>query len=189
MPTLVLSTQNNPGTATWTDASTLVGGALINTASETQPLAALETPLPLAGVTVPANTLQDGYALNISCAFEVNTAAALNPNNVTLGFKIQGTNTQSGIFAPFTAAPGGAYLGGYVNLYAVFTGGTLVLGGQVFLYDVVGATYVAQIVSTVNSPLSIDYTQPCAIVPVCTSAVDNDITFTASALTVQIVRP
>jgi hypothetical protein len=187
--TLILTTPTNPGTSEWTTASALGVGAYINGASETQTCTAATLTFSQVGITIPANTLQNGMALSIGCQWVVDTSALPNPDFTTiqLGFEIQGINTQTGISVPVTFAPYVVYAGSYINGSAVISTGNLAISGFAIMQETASTNGFASLLS---ATVPLDLTQACTIVPVVviTSVPDPLITVTASNLTVQILR-
>ena len=188
--TLILTTPTNPGTSEWTAATALGVGAYINGASQTQTCTAATLTFSQVGITIPANTLQNGMALSIGCRWGVDTSALPTPDFtlLALGFEIQGTNTQTGIAVPTSVVPYVFFAGSYLNGSAVIAGGNLEVSGLTFLQET--ATAVSAFAALLSATIPLDFTQPCTIVPVCviTSVPDPLITVTAAGLTVQILR-
>jgi hypothetical protein len=187
--TLILTTPSNPGSSEWTDATALGVGAYINGASETQTCTAATLTFSQVGVTIPANTLQNGMALSIGCRWGVDTTALPNPDSTTFkfGFAIQGTNTQTGISVAATCDPYVIYAGSYCNGSAVISAGNLTISGLTFMQQTATVNGFASLLS---ATIPLDFTQACTIVPVIviTSVPDPLVTVTAGGLTAQILR-
>ena len=187
--TLILTTPTNPGTSEWTAATALGVGAYINGASETQTCTAATLTFSQVGITIPANTLQNGMALSIGCRWSVDTSALPTPDFtiLALGFEIQGTNTQTGISVPTSLAPYVVFAGSYLNGSAVISGGNLEVSGLTFLQETATTNGFAALLS---ATIPLDFTQACTILPVVvlTSVPDPLVTVTAGGLTAQILR-
>lgn len=197
--TLILSTATNPGQASWSDSSAIinavVGPVATSLTGDSQPLSLPETSLPLAGVTIPANTLVNGAAIDIQATISFDMTAAGAPVDVVLGLSISGFTTLSGLLRAFQLQPGLIYGGGILNICSVFTtvANEFFFTGMGFLDE----TGPGVPLSTTNgqtrlikSITQIDPTQPCTIYPVVLPSVaDPNVIVTAGEFAVVVRLP
>jgi hypothetical protein len=188
---------SSPGQAAWSSSNAVFGPLLTNLPGESQPLVLPDTNLPLAGVTIPANTLVDGAVIFIQAPIFIDTFAAGGIVDVVLGLSISGQTTQSGtgIIRFIQLQPGPIY-GGNVTVCCLFStnGNQCVVNGTSFLDDT--GTSGPPLPTTngqtrlVGANVGIDPAQPCSIFPVVTPlAADPGVTVSAGQFTAVVRLP
>ncbi len=192
MSALLLSTPANPGTASWTNSNAIIGTVLTNLTGDAGPLAS-PTLLPLAGVTIPANTLVDGAVIDITCVLFFDTAAAGGTVDVCLGANINGQNTNDGTgIARYIQLPAGPLYGGGITISAIFTtnGNQLPFQGTSFLDELGAASTVNGQTRLIGGVVGVDPTLPCTIYPVVLPvAADPGIVVSAGQFVVNVRLP
>ncbi len=194
MSALLLSTPTNPGTASWASSNEIIGRLQTNVIGDAGPLVLPTTEFPLAGVTIPANTLVDGAAVEIQSVLFFDTSAASAPAEVCLGLSINGQTTQggTGITRYIQIQPGLIYGGGIINICAIFiaNGNQFVITGMAFLDETSGLSTTNGQTRLINANVTVDPSLPCPIFPVVLPvAADPGILVSAGQFAVNVRLP
>jgi hypothetical protein len=197
---LILATPTNPGQAAWTPMSS-VGGTLIfsafaSTNDSANGTTTDYTPLPNAGITIPANTVQDGDIITLNVNWSVDNSASLNPAVVKLGAEI-------GLLGPSVSTNTITAAGTINNFFYAAQptnfGGILGPSTLLSIAPIVGSSLNFDTYASLPTPLTLqfsifglllDYTQPIVLTPgFQMNAINADAVVEAAFLSVQIYRP